>query len=361
MGLFSHEVQREFIARPDGVKGQVVYKWPDENIRVLAQLTVEQDEVAVFFRDGTVVGVLPPGRHTLQGRDIPFLGDLVDAASGGNVLRAELYLVSTREFPSLPFGGSLDTVVDPQTQLAVALRVYGDYSLQVVDPARLIVRLAGTQNLASNDAITDWMRDLLLKTMRQDVVSHISAQGWPILGIAAHTDQIEAETLKQVSDTLTAYGLRIVRVGNFTVSIDDHDAETVKRYREQVQYTRLAGGYQQAAAGEALRGIGDGAATGGAAASPALFGAGLGLAGLVAGGVGTAPAAGAPGRPVIQVRCSSCGAPANETARFCNACGRPIGAVAAALTCSACQAANPPGARFCSGCGGPLMSGERSV
>src|SRR6202165_267449 len=164
MGLFGNEVRREFIARPDSAKGQILYKWPDTNIRKLTQLTVQQDELAVFFRDGQVQGTIQPGRVTLDSSEIPFLGKLVDAASGGNVFKTEIYFISTREFPNLPFGGSIDNVVDPETGIAVGLRVFGEYSLKIVEPQSLILTLVGTQNLQTNDDITDWMREQLLKT-----------------------------------------------------------------------------------------------------------------------------------------------------------------------------------------------------
>src|SRR6195256_5306524 len=153
MGLFGNEVRREFIARPDPAKGQILYKWPDQNIRKFTQLTVQQDEQAVFFRDGQVQGTIPPGRATLDSSEIPFLGKLVDAASGGNLFKTEIYFIATREFPNLPFGGSIDNVVDPETGSAVGLRVFGEYSLKVVEPQSLILNLVGTQGMQSNDEI----------------------------------------------------------------------------------------------------------------------------------------------------------------------------------------------------------------
>ena len=113
MGIFGQEVRREFIARPDTAKGQILFKWPDTNIRKLTQLTVEQDELAVFFRDGRVQGTIQPGRVTLDSSEIPFLGILVDAASGGSLFRTELYFISTREFPNLPFGGAVEIHLRP--------------------------------------------------------------------------------------------------------------------------------------------------------------------------------------------------------------------------------------------------------
>lgn len=385
MGIFG-EMRREFIARPDQAKGQILYKWPDTNVRKWTQLTVQQDELAVFFRDGRVQGTINPGRCTLDSSEIPFLGMLVDAASGGNLFKTEIYFISTREFPNLPFGGVIDNVVDPETGLAVGLRVFGEYSLRAVEPQSLILNLVGTQNIQTNDQITDWMREQLLKVLRTDVTSHIVSSNWPILGIAAHTDDIEQATLSKVQGFINSYGLQIVRLGNFTISIKEEDEEALKRYRRDVQYTKLAGGYQQYSVGQALQGVGEGAAQGGGASNPAILGIGLGLGQTVAGAGQTVAAGGQ-----VQVRCGRCGTLNAESAKFCSNCGQsleaapapaPAGAVVACancgtnnaatakfcancgqslqapapLTCSQCGTQSPPGTKFCPNCGTGLQA-----
>lgn len=98
MSLFgkSNDLNREFIARLDAAKEEIIFKSPDMTIREFTQVTVEPDETALFFKEGKVAGVLPQGRSTLDGALIPFLGDIVDFARGGNMYRAELYFVGTR-------------------------------------------------------------------------------------------------------------------------------------------------------------------------------------------------------------------------------------------------------------------------
>ena len=88
MGLM-HEVRREVIAVPDTHKGQIVYKWPDQNIRKFTRAIVEPDAVAVFMSQGQVMGVVPPGQHTLDARELPFLGLFVDWASDGDAFLGE--------------------------------------------------------------------------------------------------------------------------------------------------------------------------------------------------------------------------------------------------------------------------------
>jgi len=360
MGIFG-QVQRQFIARPDPAKGQILYKWPDQNIRKFTQLTVEQDELAVFFRDGRVQGTIQPGRVTLDSSEIPFLGALVDAVTGGNLFRTELYFISTREFPNLPFGGAIDNVVDPQTNLGVGLRVFGEYSLKVIEPQSLIVNLVGTQNLSTNDEITDWMREQLLKTLRTDVVTHVVSNGWALLGIAAHTDQVEAETIAQVQRNVNSYGLQIVRLGNFTITLKPEDEDKLKGFLKDVQYTKLAGGFQQYAAGEAMLGAGQGLAQGPGqgGGNPAFLGVGVGMGGLVAGQMGQTVAAGGQ----IQVRCPQCHALNAESSRFCNSCGQSLepapAPVGATIACPHCKAQNAATARFCTSCGQSLQTGAQ--
>ena len=44
MGILN-EARREFIAAPDSAKGQIVYKWPDHNIRKYSRAIIEPDAV----------------------------------------------------------------------------------------------------------------------------------------------------------------------------------------------------------------------------------------------------------------------------------------------------------------------------
>ena len=289
MSLFGHgnDLNRQFIARPDSAKEDILYKWPDMTIRRLTQVTVQPDETAIFFKEGKVAGTLPQGRSTLDGALIPFLGDIVDWASGGNMYRAELYFVGTREFVSLPFGGPIDNIEDPETGLAVGLRVYGEYALTVSDPAAMILKLVGTRQ-ASNELITDWAREQILKALRTSVVRKLTAERWPVLGIAARTADIEAALVADVQAPLTPYGLTVTRLGNVTISLKPEDEQTLKGLRKDAAYTRLAGGFREYGVGAALKGIGEGAAAGGGNGVAAL-GVGMGLGGIVAGLAGFRP------------------------------------------------------------------------
>ena len=282
MGLFDGlkaEAQRNFIARDDAAKDFIIYKYPEHNVRMLTQLTVAADEIALFVKDGQVVGQLGPGRHSLDSSNVPFLGALLDKFTGGNMFIAEIYFVTTREFPSLKFGGPIGEMRDPDSGLGIGTMVYGDFSLRVTDPQKLVVGLVGMRK-ASNDEFLGWFKNQVLKVTRDRIAELIVKKKWPLLDVTsgAYTEEIEVEVIAGCKPHVDPYGISIVRFGNFTISIKPEDETTLKKLTKDVAYSKLAGGFQQYAQGQAMLGAAEGMSKGGGeGAGGALQGMGMGM------------------------------------------------------------------------------------
>ena len=355
---------REFIAVPDDRKGQIVFKWPDITIRRYTRAIVNADEMAMFVNTGQVVQTLGPGRHQIDANELPGLGTIIDAVSGGNAYRAELYFVGTREYTGFKFGGRVDDVQDPRTGLVVTLRVFGDYALRVADPVRLVTNLTSTVDVTDNDRIAGWVADQLLKVLRTHVTTQILRNGWPILGLMAYSAEIEQATIEAANGQLAAYGVQLTRLGNFDVNLSPEDEQQLKQLAKDTSYSQLAGGFGNYAQGEMALGAGQGMAKGGGGTEGAFLGAGFGLAsglGMQQAAAQQAQmqaaqqAAAQQGMPpyggqqqVPQAPPQGAGAPGVGSAP------QPAPATAAGPVCASCQAANPAGARFCMGCGQPL-------
>jgi membrane protease subunit (stomatin/prohibitin family) len=357
MALFG----REFIAVPDGRKGQIVFKWPDVTIRRFTHAIVNADEMALFVSTGRVAATLGPGRHPVDADEIPGLGVLIDRLTGGNAYRAELYFVGTREYTGFRFGGRVDDVQDPRSGLVVTLRVFGDYALRVIDPVRLITNLTATVDVTDNERIASWVSDQLLKVLRTNVTTQIVREGWPILGLSAHSPEIEQAAVVAANGQLEAYGLALTRMGNFDINLPPEDAEQLKRLAKDTSYAQLAGGFGQYAAGEMALGAGEGMAKGGGTEG-AFLAAGLGLGGSL-GGLGgaagpaapapasAAPSPAAPAPTAAGPVCAACSTANPGGAKFCMSCGQAL--APAVRHCTECGTELPGGARFCANCGTP--------
>jgi membrane protease subunit (stomatin/prohibitin family) len=277
------------IARPDAAKDFWVYKHPDQTIPMKAQLTVDSDEVALFFKDGKFIGSFSAGRHTLDASNIPFLGQLVDKFTGGNVFICEVFFVNTREMPSIKFGTSIGDVPDPQTKLRVRLMVHGEFSAKVIDPTKFVIGLVG-QRATDNDAFLGWFKSQFQKTIKDGIAELIVKQDWPMMKVTsgAYTDEIEAATLAAVRKNIESYGVEIIRMGDFTISMDNADKERLDKLVERAAYINMTGGmagYQQLAQAEMMMGAAEGMKKGGDAGG-AMQGAGIGLGFAMAGQMG---------------------------------------------------------------------------
>jgi membrane protease subunit (stomatin/prohibitin family) len=312
----------------------------------------------------------------------------VDWATNSNAFKAELYFVGIRDFPNLRFGGRLDEVQDPVTGLIVTLRTFGEYALRVIDAPKLILHLVGTVDVTDNNAVTAWVTQQLLKVTRTTVTTQLMSGTWPILGLSAHSPEIEVAAMRAANQELADYGISITRLGNLDINLDDDDNARLKKLAGDTAYSRLAGGFLQAAQAEALQGAGEGLAKGGEGVAPILFATGMGMAGqmmqapaqapynppppapgFAGGGQGYGqPPAGygqAPGQappPPTQIsqapvqdqhqaatlECANCHSPVATGAKFCAECGTPM-----QKHCTNCNASLAPGAKFCAECGTP--------
>jgi len=393
MGVFDfvrNGVREMMVARPDSQKALIVYKHPDQNLPMHAQLTVDSDECAVFFRDGRVVGVIPPGRVTLETQNIPFLNSIVTSYTGGQVFIAEVYFVKTTPVRSVPFGGPVGDMIDPLTGEQVQPRIFGEMSVVVVDPVRFVVGYSGQAAAGDNDAVLGWIKGLFMNGVKTTLGELCDSEGKSLLQAVSLTSKLAAAFVAHAPD-LNDIGVRILQVGQFNINFSEQErqrlvaanAEIAKAQRDvrvrqigvagaaadaqakqfqldqqfgqDARYVKeLAGSYQAYAAGQAVIGAGKGMADhgvgGGIAGLGAQMAVGMNVGNAMAGGFG--PPAPAPtfSPGGTQAICGKCGAK-QPGGKFCAECGSPL--VAQKRFCSGCGLELAAGAKFCSGCGTP--------
>jgi membrane protease subunit (stomatin/prohibitin family) len=391
MGVFDfvrNGVREMMISRPDSRKFLIVYKHPDQNVPFYSQLTVDSDECAVFFKDGRVVGVLPPGRVTLQTDNIPFLNALVTSYTGGQVFIAEVFFVKTSPLRSVPFGGPIGDMLDPLTGEQVEPRIFGEMSVVVVDPVKFIIGYSGQAAAGDNDAVLGWIKGLFMNGVKTTLGELCDSEGKSLLQAVSLTSRLAAAFVAHAPD-LADIGVRILQVGQFNINFSDDDrqrlvaanAEIAKAQREvrvkqigvaasaadaqarqfqldqqfgqDSRYVKeVAGSYQAYAAGQALMGAGKGMAEhgvgGGVAALGAQMAVGMGVGQAMS--VGLAQPAPAPtfSPGGTQVACGKCGAK-QPGGKFCAECGSPL--VPQRRFCSSCGTELVANAKFCPNCG----------
>ena len=320
-------VREMMIARPDNLKHLIVYKHPDQNFPFWSQLTVDSDECALFFKDGKYVGWLPSGRHTMQTQNIPFLNNLVNKFTGGDVFISEIYFVKTQPIRSIPFGGKLESMEDPILFEFVTPRMYGEFACVITDPVRFVVgyhgQAAGPQD---NDIILDWVKRLFFMSAKTVIGQMCAQSGRSLLNLGGMTAELAGRMVQSAPD-LAEIGVKILQIGDFNVNFAAEDEKLLReankvraearrgvsiasdaakakqfeldqRFGQDARYVQqLAGNYSNYAAGQAMMGAGEGMSKGGGNSGIAGLGAQMAI------GVGMANMMGAPhaAQPQFQV------------------------------------------------------------
>jgi len=390
MGVFDFVkkgVREMMIARPDHLKPLIVFKHPDQNFPFWSQLTVDSDECAVFFKDGTVVGVLPPGRHTMSTQNIPFLNNLVNKLTGGDVFISEIFFVKTSPVRSIPFGGPIGDMIDPLTGEQVIPRIFGEFSLVVTDPVLFIVGYTGQAAQGDNDAILHWVKGLFMNGVKTTLGELCEVEQKSVLQAVSLTTKLSGAFLANAPD-LNEIGVRIVQMGQFNLNFSAEDrqrlveanAEIAKanrgvkvaeaqakakqfeldqKFGQDAKYVQqLAGNYQNYAAGQAMMGAGQGMAAhgvgdGGMAGAGMQMAVGVTMANQMGGAFGGGGGQQAQQQPQFtpggaMTTCGRCNT-RQPGGKFCAECGGPL--AQAKKFCSNCGLETAPTAKFCPNCG----------
>lgn len=277
----------EIIQWLDDSNDSMVYRFPvyNQEIKMGAQLTVRENQAALFINEGKAADLFGPGRYELTTQNMPILTTLRGWKYGfQSPFKAEVYFFNTRLFTDLKWGTTNPVMMRDAEFGMIRLRAFGTYAMKVAEPKTFFATIVGTQGLTTTEEITGQLRSTILSRLSDAIAeSKIAA-----LDIASKYDELSGHGKQILAPEFGSFGLELSRFFIENVSLPEEVEAAIDQRTKLGVLGDKMGQYTQLQAADAMKIAA--ANPGGAAGAGIGIGAGIAMGGMMGNAMGSSMA-----------------------------------------------------------------------
>jgi excisionase family DNA binding protein len=199
----------EVIEWTDDSRDTLAYRFPDDDkeIKNGAQLIVRESQAVQFVAAGKYADLFQPGKYTLTTENIPVLSDILGWKYGfQSPFKCDVYYVNTRLFTGNKWGTANPVMMRDKDFGVVRLRAFGTYDFRVVDVAKFLREVAGTDQNFRLDEFADTMRSRIVSVF----TDALATAQVPALDVASRYTEMGEALLPVINPAVKdKYGLEI--------------------------------------------------------------------------------------------------------------------------------------------------------
>jgi membrane protease subunit (stomatin/prohibitin family) len=292
----------------------IIYRSPQDDLRTITSVTVPEHAVALFIRDGQLVGTLEPGRHVVTSANIPWLTKLYNMALGFKETPFKVWIVfiSLKMFNG-KWGIRSMIKAGKEYEVPIVLMANGDFQFRINDVAVFYTQVLGGLNAYSTGDVNSFMKSFI----NEQIIQQMNTQYY--MDIMENLEKASTNTKILVEPYFAQRGIELLSLKIAEVQTTDEDRQKVFNY---LQFSSKNGeAFRRYEVMEKMaNAIGE--STGGAA-----MGAGMLLFPQMYQSLQQQPVQGVQQQQQVQqptkVMCPTCGGLNEYPYKFCNSCGQP--------------------------------------
>ena len=275
----------EIIEWLDDTTDSLVWRFPvyNQEIKMGAQLTVRENQAALFINEGKAADLFGPGRYEITTQNVPILTTLRGWKYGfQSPFKAEVYFFNTRLYTDLKWGTTNPVMMRDADFGMIRIRAFGTYAMKIADPKVFFNTVVGTQGLTTTDEITGQLRSIVLSKL-SDAIAESKI---PALDIASKYDELSAFGKQKLAPEFGGFGLDLAKFFIENVSLPEEVEAAIDQRTKLGVLGDKMGQYTQLQAADAMKIAA--ANPGGAAGAGVGIGAGIARGGMMGGALANA-------------------------------------------------------------------------
>ena len=241
----------EIIEHFPDTENEIVYRYPPSgsaDIFIGAQLVVQEQQSAVFFRDGKAMDVFGPGRHTLTTLNIPLITKVLTIPWEKSPFRAQVVFISSRTFINRKWGTKEPIVFRDKELAMVRLRGFGTYAFRVKNPQLFVNEVVGARGLYGTEELEDYYRNIIVSRLNDVLGEQVTS----IFDLPAVYDELGVLVKARLGDDFTGHGIDLI---DFYINSITPPEEVMAKIDERAGMGALGdmGKYMQFKAAQAMQ------------------------------------------------------------------------------------------------------------
>ncbi|HEX8904548.1 MAG TPA: SPFH domain-containing protein, partial [Longimicrobiaceae bacterium] len=240
-----------------------------------------------------VADVFGPGRHELHTQNLPLLSTLLGWKYGfDSPFKADVFFVATRQFTDQKWGTKAPVMLRDPEFGPVRLKAFGTYVVRVVEPAKFIAQIVGTNGVFTTGDVGEQLRSLVTSRF----IDALGEARIPMLDLASRYDEMGGLIRGKMAEDFGAWGLELTQFVIENISLPE-EVEKALDKRSSMGVIGDLGAYTQFQTAESIPLAAQN--PGGTAGAGVGLGMGFAMAQQMAGamGQGAQPHAGPPPLP----------------------------------------------------------------
>lgn len=208
-----------------------VWKYPSDQIRLGAQLIVNEGQKAIFVKGGQALDIFEPGTFTLTTGNIPLIDKLINLPFGGDTpFAAEIWYINTTVKRDLTWGTpSPIPLMDSNLGFPVSARSFGKWGARIIDVRSFVTQIVGSQSFADATKINDYFIGEIIQSLTSNLSSAITSGQTSILQISSFLTPLSKSSADLIKIEFDKFGVELV---NFNIESINIPTDELKRIQD---------------------------------------------------------------------------------------------------------------------------------